>query len=77
MHPYLQPHYPPLTEKFNLLESSYDGALSFIGSSKKIKINQFMVLFKNAQIFIIFMTFFVSTSLWVFIEPILSLYLIK
>ena len=59
------------------LDSSYSKPMSFMGSSKKIKLNQMMVLFKNPQIFTIFLTFFMSTSLWVYIEPILSLYLIK
>ena len=41
------------------------------------KMSQFRILFRNAKVFGVLFTFFVSTSLWVFIEPILSQYLIQ
>ena len=38
-------------------------------------VSQFEILFKNFMIFVIMLTFFVSTCIWVYAEPILSLHL--
>ncbi|CDW83835.1 permeases of the major facilitator superfamily [Stylonychia lemnae] len=53
---------------------------SFKQSSKnenRIKPTQIYILLKNVQVFATIFTFFVSTCLWVYIEPLLSLYLVN
>jgi fucose permease len=40
-------------------------------------VTQLQILFCNFQVFLIMVTFFVCTCLWVFIEPILSLHLVE
>eukprot|EP00347_Sterkiella_histriomuscorum_P023007 403336314 len=50
---------------------------SSIKKGDQVQPTQMMILFKNLQVFGTIFTFFISTCLWVYIEPILSLYLVK
>ena len=44
---------------------------------EKGNVSMWGVLTRNSRIFIIMMTFFVSTSLFIFLEPILALFLVN
>ncbi|CDW73170.1 major facilitator superfamily protein [Stylonychia lemnae] len=69
---------PPLSnylKEFDWMTTSY--RQSSYRKGEKIQTSQLRILFKNLQVFGTIFTFFVSTCLWVYIEPILSLYLVK
>lgn len=60
---------PPDSQKNKSLKDSDSSVVPLEG------VTQFQVLFSSVAVLFVMLTFFVSTSLWVYAEPILSLYL--